>query len=134
MGNPRRCWNSSAFYLVRAPSRLPLGVVAGSGRGTWEVGLRAQHLQSAHTGKKSYYAPYRLLSTVHIFAVLKRGTLEFGPRALAVCCERRALWGAWWLVFGRRGHAVKPRRRGQLGPVRISVCYGTFPGHPNCFC
>ena len=44
--------------------------------------------------KKSYYAPYRLLSGVHTFSVLNRGTLEFGPRALAVCCERRALGGA----------------------------------------
>lgn len=70
---------------------------------------------------RSYYAPYRLLSRVHIFAVLNPATLEFGPRALAVCCGRRALGRAWWLLFGRLGHAVKPRRRGQPRPVRISV-------------
>lgn len=58
------------------------------------------------------YAPCRLLSRVRIFAVLSRGTMEFGPRAVAVCCERRALGGAWRLVFGRLGRAVKPRRRG----------------------
>lgn len=84
--------------------------------------VRRKHLQSAKRGRmKSYYALYRLLCRVHIFAVLNPATLEFGPRALAACCERRALGGAWWLVFGCLGHAVKPCRRGQLRPGRISV-------------
>lgn len=103
---------TSPFWSAH-PLAFPSRWIAGSGLWTWTVGVRREHLKSAkRESLRSSYAPYRLLSRVHIFAVLNPATLEFGPRVLAVCCGRRALGGAWWLLFGRLGHAVKPRRRG----------------------
>lgn len=73
--------------------------------------------------KKSYYAPYRLLSGVHTFSVLNRGTLEFGPRALAEFAARGGRWGepdGWCSgASDTLSNPVGGDSRGQLGVLRV---------------
>lgn len=110
---PVRFYNSAALSSVGAfISSSPAEVRATVDCGPEKLVLETSISYPCKRERKVNYAPCRLPSRVRIFAVLNRGTAGFGPRALAVCCERRALGGAWRLVFGRLGRAVKPRRRG----------------------
>lgn len=86
----------SPLFGPRTLSPAPRGRLRGAG---WIVGRRRKHLKSTkRERRRSYYAPYRLLSRVHIFAVLNPAAVEFWPQSLSSLLREEGAGGS--LVAG----------------------------------